>query len=111
MFFLGAASVLEVLPCQRSEAGDGCKDVVEVVGDSSGQDTDGFELLDLAKLRFELLILLLGSELSAASLDFAEFALNDRGQTVEIELRDVVVDAGLEGIDGAFLADRSRDDE
>ena len=50
----GRAGLCHLLLCKLGEADDNLQDVVEVVGDAAGQRPDGFHLLGLAQLGFEV---------------------------------------------------------
>ena len=50
-------TVGNIFRCHLGKTQDGCEDVVEVMGDASGEGADGFHLLGLAELVFDFLAL------------------------------------------------------
>ncbi len=99
--------------CQVGVAHDPGQDVVEIMGDAAGQDTQAFQFLGMPKLPFSFPQRRFGSFLVLDKTPLLDHSLDDAGQQIQPSaaqvLDNVVIRAQFHGLDGNFLVTGARD--
>ena len=99
-----SGSGFDHLQHQAGVAQDAGQQVVEIVRDAAGQQSEALQLLRVPQLLFQVAAL-------GPNRGFAQLPADRRHQAAEPVLEDVVVGAGPHRLHGGLFADRRRDDD